>query len=286
MIHLTKVIDDPNGVVSKLIFEDKTAIAETVAYRYKDRGVVCFSVQSGCRISCKFCGTGKKFIRNLRVEEMLYQIHEARKVIGYREKLEIMAMSMGEPMDNWQETRATIKALMSYDPGQRFYLSTVGLNNPFAIVDIIELGRVHPKLGLQLSLHCIDEAKRRTLLGGFKDLLSLKGLLDMGSTWKEFTKKRCYYNYIATGHETMDDARNLAIMLDGQHLTCSVMCNTKAMKCGKTNPATRLVEMVDMAAITCYKDVEVSMFNPAGQDTVGGGCGQLLYVQKKLKEIV
>jgi len=25
------------------------------------------------------------------------------------------------------------------------------------------------------------------------------------------------------------------------------------------------------------------MFNPEGQDTIGGGCGQLLYVQEKLK---
>lgn len=71
MITITKRLDDPSGVVSKLVFEGtEGAIVETVAYRYEDRGVICFSCQSGCPIGCTFCGTGKKFIRSLSAGEM------------------------------------------------------------------------------------------------------------------------------------------------------------------------------------------------------------------------
>jgi len=280
MIKLTQVLNDPNGIVSKLIFEDEGAIAEAVAYRYEERGVVCFSVQSGCRVGCLFCGTGKKFIRDLSHNEMLLQIEESLKVIGRRPKIEIMSMSMGEPMDNWYETKVCINSLMDDKPLTRFYLSTTGLNKPEAMLDILELGMKHPNFGLQFSLHCADENKRKKLLGDYSELLTLPNLISYGKVWKAMTGKRVYYNYIAKEEDAEETSLALCKLVEGQHLTCSVLCNTHEMKVGVLNPATRLAAFVN--GRTGY-DIDVSVFNPAGQDTVGGGCGQLLYVQKKLK---
>ena len=286
MIRLTQTINDPNGIVSKLIFEDEGAIAEAVAYRYQDRGVVCFSVQSGCRVGCRFCGTGRKFIRDLSSGEMLLQIGEALKVIGHRDRLEIMSMSMGEPMDNWDRTRDCIGLLMESDPNTRFYLSTTCLDKPNVLTEIVDLGKAHPNFGLQFSLHHWNNFRRKALLGNFAELMPLPFLMAWANNWKDNTGKRAYFNYIATGKETMAEAKEIARVVKGQHLTCSVMCNTRAMKVGLMNPATELSLMVNKISDVAKWDIETSVFNPAGQDTVGGGCGQLLYVQKKLKEIV
>ena len=67
-----KVLDDNN--ISKFIFETDDMVAESVLYKYnsyKDRTVICCSVQSGCKIGCSFCGTGKHFVRNLTSNEIV-----------------------------------------------------------------------------------------------------------------------------------------------------------------------------------------------------------------------
>ena len=99
-MKLKKVIIDPQEHVAKFIFADDKAITEVVAYKYQNRGVVCFSTMSGCPVGCVFCGTGKKFIRNLTFGEMITQIEIALEWIGKQDKIQIMAMSMGEPMLN------------------------------------------------------------------------------------------------------------------------------------------------------------------------------------------
>ena len=63
----TKRFDSSEGNVWKYVFDFENAVAEAVLYKYEDfykRTVLCVSVQSGCPVGCKFCGTGKKFIRN------------------------------------------------------------------------------------------------------------------------------------------------------------------------------------------------------------------------------
>lgn len=52
--------------VSKFVFEwsNPKGIAESVLYRYgsyRERTVICCSIQSGCPVGCTFCGTGKFF---------------------------------------------------------------------------------------------------------------------------------------------------------------------------------------------------------------------------------
>jgi len=64
----------------------------------------------------------------------------------------------------------------------------------------------------------------------------------------------------------------------GMHLTCSVLCNTSGAIRTDPTAAQRFAGMVSYED----EDMEISVFDPAGQDTIGGGCGQLLYVQEKL----
>jgi 23S rRNA (adenine2503-C2)-methyltransferase len=280
MIVLKDIVHDPSGIVDKIVFEDETAIAETVVYKYQDRGVICFSVQSGCPIGCAFCGTGKKFIRNLSEDEMKLQIETGLKIIGPRDKIQIMSMSMGEPMLNWNETRYVMQEYLNKN--YYFFVSTVGLRNYRAYEDLLGYGERFEKFGLQFSLHAISDEKRKTLLPNWNisSYLTIQEMIFFGGLWKQVSKNPCYYNYICAGNETEGDAIWLANNLKGLHLTCSVMCNTGGFTKANTDPAIWFANEVFKFSEGL---VSTKTFDPAGQDTVGGGCGQLLYVQEKLK---
>lgn len=281
MIELTKRIDDPSGVVSKLVFEgDGGAIAEAVAYQYEDRGVVCFSVQSGCPVGCRFCGTGNRFIRDLSASEMLTQIDACLNVIGSREHVQVMSMSMGDPMLNWPATARTAEAVLFM--GHHFYISTVGFKARSVLGEVKEMYAIRYGFGVQFSLHNTNERRRRALFRN--DRLPYMSIADILSYAAELRQvgmgsSRVYFNYVATGNESDETVQWLAENLEGHHLTCSVMCDTGEMVKGDTAPARNLAERVRDAS---RGRVEISTFDPAGQDTVGGGCGQLLYVQERL----
>lgn len=284
MIHLTQTLNDPSGIVTKLIFEDKTAIAEAVVYKYIDRGVICFSVQSGCKVGCCFCGTGKKFIRDFLPIEMLLQIREGLKIISGCSRIQFMSMSMGEPLHNMKKVAEVVRYLNSSRefPPHEFLLSTVGINDPEALAELIALFK-YKNFGLQFSLHRGNDAERKKLLGNHPQLLTLESIKHIAGLFKSLTGRKAYFNYICTGNETFYEARRVRSIVKGHHLTCSVLCNTKELLCGNDMYAKRFIEMAKRSFFNSMDDTEFSTFNPAGQDTIGGGCGQLLYVQEKLK---
>jgi len=87
-----------DGTIKYLFRNEENLEFETVYLPDKKRSSVCVSSQSGCRMQCPFCVTGKYGFRgNLSVRDMVSQ------VIGLpvQEKLtHVVFMGMGEPMDN------------------------------------------------------------------------------------------------------------------------------------------------------------------------------------------
>jgi 23S rRNA (adenine2503-C2)-methyltransferase len=83
----------------KYLFRTETGIEfETVYIPDNKRNTVCVSTQSGCRIGCSFCETGRYGFRgDLSAGEIVNQIlgiPDANKVTH------VVFMGMGEPMDN------------------------------------------------------------------------------------------------------------------------------------------------------------------------------------------
>ena len=285
MIQFTKKIDDESGIVSKLIFEDERSIAEAVLYRYEDRGVICFSTQSGCPVGCTFCGTGNKFIKNLTGTEMSHQIETALNILkeegGIPKKMQLMSMSMGEPMLNWDRVK-TIAEYYMYR-GYYFFISTVGIELPEVKKSIIDLGIKHDRFGLQFSLHSTYNAERMNLFRNHNiPYMDIGSLLRMGQEFTNKTGRRAYFNYIVTGEETKGDKWWLSTFLKDMHLTCSVMCSTTELI--KADPTNAINLANDIFSMSDGR-VETSTFDPAGQDSIGGGCGMLLYVQDKMSEL-
>lgn len=269
---------DPSGIVKKYIFKNQTAIAETVAYSYQDRGVVCFSVQSGCPVGCSFCGTGKKFIRNLNAIEIEEQIEKGLSFIKNKKKIELMAMSMGEPMLNIIPLQHLAKKYLA--SGYYFYISTVGIKSSTAIHAILDLANYSKLFGLQISLHCGNEQKRKSILGNYPNLMSFREIMSFTDTYKLISGNNAYFNYICNGTETEEDAKLVADIVRDHHLTCSVLCNTGDFIKADTTPALNFLTLCQKQNI-----LDISLFDPAGQDTIGGGCGQLLYTQEFLNNL-
>jgi len=276
-MELLKTLIDHNGYVAKFVFGDGTAISEVVAYKGSHRTVICFSVQSGCPIGCKFCGTGKRFIRNLTEEEIHAQIKVGLDWAGRPSKTQLMAMSMGEPMLNWQVVEAVANHYLSnaYD----FYISTVGVFNPEAIAGIITLARKFNRFGLQISLHNGNEATRKQLLGDYPNLLTINQLRHLANSFQKVGGNPAYFNYICKGEETPEEAQAVTKIVGPHHLTCSVMCDTGAFSKAAQEPALRFGALCQRYPNWSH---DWSIFDPAGQDTIGGGCGQLLFVQEFL----
>jgi 23S rRNA (adenine2503-C2)-methyltransferase len=81
------------------------------------------------------------------------------------------------------------------------------------------------------------------------------------------------------GWETTEDIlRIIGIVGKENVITCSVMCNVNRKKQGDPEPAEEFAGKLTKCGLN------VKIFNPAGQDTIGGGCGQLHYVQEFLKK--
>jgi 23S rRNA (adenine2503-C2)-methyltransferase len=289
MLTITKRLDDPSGVVSKLVFEGtEGAIVETVAYRYQDRGVICFSCQSGCPIGCTFCGTGKKFIRSLSADEMAIQIESARMIIGGDlKKIQLMSMSMGEPFLNLKNVYDV--ALFYLERDFYFYISTVGLKMTNDLIgrpgsQVIQTLAKFKKFGLQFSLHEISDEERSKIIPYRSNSMTIKEMIDAGRRFCNVSGNRAYYNFIMRGDESKERKEEiLKFMLnnldENHHVTFSVLCDTK--KLSKADPQIA-IEMANRLFSLSKGKIETSSFDPAGQDTIGGGCGQLLYVQEKL----
>lgn len=107
---------------------EKSAV-EAVMIPDGDRSTLCVSSQSGCRMGCKFCMTGRQgFHGNLSAAQILSQfvsVDESQTLTN------AVFMGMGEPLDNFDNVMKAIEVLTAdwgfgWSP-KRITLSTIGV---------------------------------------------------------------------------------------------------------------------------------------------------------------
>jgi len=286
---VVKRFDGKEGNVWKYVFDFGDAIAEAVLYKYQDfykRTVICCSVMSGCPIGCKFCGTGKKFIRNLTRFEITDQIRYILKdmnledINGKGKKFQIMFMSMGEPLLNWNETNWAINGLHNAYRNAQLLVSTVGLND-YAFDSLIQNSKYINKLGLQFSIHESNENKRNELIP-YKNKFDLRKIRDKGIEWYEATGRQVYLNYCVTEDNFLDYQRLMDLFSPRVFaFTFSVVCEANETMKDAHQKNLNLINLISDTFLKAGYNTRV--FDPAGQDDIGGGCGQLWYVQEWMK---
>lgn len=283
-----------NPNVKKYVFTKKDAVYEAVVYKYgsyEERTVICCSVQSGCPVGCVFCGTGKRFVRNLNHKEILTQINEVlarENLIGKTndiKKFQIMFMSMGEPMLNWENLEMAIFDLNMFYPNAQLLISTMGIKNDKTFKNVVELAKVIDKIGLQFSLHnSLDEERSQII--PYKNKYSVRDIRDRGIWFYKKTGRKPYINYCVTKDNSTE--KHINRMLD--LFTADIFCLTFSTICNADKTATE--DQTDYTGLHLMQSTfldngyNVRVFDPAGKDDIGGGCGQLWYVQEWLKNYV
>lgn len=287
-----KVFESSEGNVWKYVFTKDDMVAETVLYKYNsfyERTVICCSTMSGCPVGCKFCGTGNRFIRNLTADEIVEQIatvlsdKNITDVDENGKRFQIMFMSMGEPLLNWDEVEKAIISLHKFYPNAELLLSTIAPLESESIVRMLQLSKTIDKVGLQFSIHKSNYTDRNKLIP-YKNKLTLEMIRDLGIRWWQETGRHPYLNYCIDGtNNTDNDKERLQLLFSPLvfNFTFSVVCSpNESMKdAGFKN----LDAIRDFEQSFLEKGYNTRIFNPAGQDDIGGGCGQLWYVQDWMK---
>ncbi len=286
MDHWTNIkrIDDNEARVAKFVFTNDSAVSEAVLYRYPDyktRTVICCSTQSGCPVGCRFCGAGDYFVRSLTVDEIVSQPDHLLSLVDCDPadmgRLQIMFMSMGEPLLNLKNLVPAIRQLYAKYPKAALLISTSAPDIDYDVVN--KISAEIPTIGLQFSVHeTTNEA--RDFLVPFKKKLNLKRIAEAGANWLKVTGRKPFFNYCAhDGNETECDADRLLALYppDIWEATISVVCE-RSDGLPATNEHQRGLA-VSFSERMISRGYNVRVFDPAGQDTIGGGCGQLWFVQ-------
>lgn len=284
-----KDIQSTDANVMKFVFEKDNAVAEAVLYKYptyEDRTVICCSTQSGCPVGCRFCGAGDYFVRNLTAEEIASQPEYLLQFKGIDaskiDKFQIMVMSMGEPLLNFKELHKAFKILHEKYPHARLLISTIGPSIDYE--PVLQMCEEIPTVGLQFSIHESTDERRNKLIP-FVKKLTLEQISGVGEMFYARTGRRPFFNYCA--HELNNkeqDAENLYQLFNPMtwEATISVICE-RDESIAAANERQRELASVFMARLM-DKGYSTRMFDPAGQDDIGGGCGQLWFVQQWMKD--
>jgi 23S rRNA (adenine2503-C2)-methyltransferase len=288
MWNNVKVIQSSNENVSKYVFEKEDAVVEAVLYKYPtyhERTVICCSTQSGCPVGCRFCGTGDYFVRSLTETEIISQpirlLHDTGVNPLHIDRLQIMFMSMGEPLLNLKALIPSLHKLYALYPHARLLISTIGPRIDYA--ELMVTCQNIPTIGLQFSVHeSTDEARDKLI--PFKAKLTLAEIAKQGEVFFNMSGRQPFFNYCVHEKNNRDeDADNLFKLFPPNiwQATISVICEQdEHVAAANERQRTLAEEFRDKLRVRSF---ETRVFDPAGQDDIGGGCGMLWFVQSWMR---
>jgi 23S rRNA (adenine2503-C2)-methyltransferase len=251
---------------------------ETVYIPADERSTLCVSSQTGCRMNCIFCQTGKQgFGGNLTTTEILNQIRS----IPESDKLSnIVFMGMGEPFDNTDALFRVLEILTSsYGYGwspKRITVSTAG------IIKGLQRFLDESQCNLAVSIHSPYPDERRSLMpieksNPIKDVIQLIRQYDFSH------QRRVSFEYILfeNRNDSVQHARDLAKLLAG--IPCRVnLINYHPLQgvalkscCAKKMELFR--DMLNTKHITC------TIRTSRGED-IAAACGMLSTEKVKQKK--
>jgi 23S rRNA (adenine2503-C2)-methyltransferase len=234
-----KRIDDEAENVAKFVYTKDNAVAESVLYRYpthEERTVICCSTQSGCPVGCRFCGAGDYFVRNLSAEEIVNQVDYSIEQTGVGasniQKLQVMFMSMGEPLLNLKALIPAMYTLYEKYPRARLLISTSGPEiSPTQLGELFKASKDIPTVGLQFSVHeSTDDARDK--LVPFKAKMNLAKMGVVGALWKDHVDdgRKPFFNYCAHDkNSSSEDATDSVTSTVRRTLTPRSLSSANAM---------------------------------------------------------
>lgn len=163
-----KASKSQDGTVKYLFAVGDGRTVESVYIPDKERATLCVSSQSGCKMNCYFCATGKMgFRKQLTAAQIVNQILSVppKPAPGnppMQPLTNVVFMGMGEPLDNFKEVYKVIRILtepwgLAWSP-KRVTVSTVGKLPE--LKDLLDKTQVH----VAVSVHTADTAQRESMM--------------------------------------------------------------------------------------------------------------------------
>lgn len=242
---------------------------ETAFIPDDDRATICLSCQSGCRMGCVFCMTGKQgFQGNLSSNEILNQF---RSLPEFGSLTNIVFMGMGEPLDNITEVLKSLELLTSdwgygWSP-TRITVSTVGLVK--SIGDFLEKSRCH----LAVSLHSPFDEERRNLMP-VQQTNTVKEVLDIIRDFDFNNQRRVSFEYILFKglNDTPAHVKELARILNG--IKCRINIIRFHQVPGSTLHSPEMEETIKFKEALNAKGILTTIRSSRGVD-IYAACGLL-----------
>ena len=233
------------------------------------RQALCVSTQVGCAVGCVFCMTGRcGLIRQLSSAEIVAQVVAGRRIRPDIKK--VVLMGMGEPSHNLKAVMEAVEFLgdVAQFQHKQLVISTVGDERLF---ETIKSARVKPALAL--SLHTIDNEKRRKLLPNARPI-PIEILLQEATHYARITKYplQIEWTLMEGVNDSCEEVKHLANLIEGR----LVMVNFIAVNPIYNSPFCRpsRVHMEDLVTVLRNRGIVTTIRESAAQD-ISGGCGQL-----------
>ena len=274
------LVSESNDKTRKYLFENQQGQKfEAVYMPGTKRNTLCMSTQSGCRMGCSFCLTGKMcFKGNLSAQDILNQylsIPEQKKINR------IVIMGMGEPFDNFIEVKKAIEILtaqwgVSFG-ASNVTLSTVGLLEPLR--EFLE--KPFCNLAISLNNPFSDERINLMPIESTNPIAKAVNLIKAKPLKKPL---RVSFEYVALGEINLDErhAKAIADLLNGIQYHINII-PWNSHKGSSFKSPTDLELNTFISCLNRY-GVLTSIRQSRGQD-IGAACGQMAGTSEKIKKI-
>ena len=197
-------------------------LVESVYMPDEDTGrrTLCISTQVGCAMGCGFCATAQMGLaRNLAPGEIADQVHRVNRFLieeglGARPRplTNLVYMGMGEPLHNFEGTKASLELLL-HEEGPQFSHRHVTVSTSGLVPQIARLG-AETDVKLAISLNATtDEVRDRIMPVNRR--WNLDALLEACRAFPMKTGRRITFEYVLFDglNDTDDDVERLVAIV-------------------------------------------------------------------------
>ena len=205
----------PDGATKYLFKLHDHELIEAVRIPHREWETICLSTQVGCPIGCRFCASGKDFIRDLTAAEIISQVLQTIQ----KKTANLVFMGIGEPLLNHVELFRSLN-ILNNEVGigaRHLTVSTIGI-----VKGIEKLANLGMEINLGISLHAPEDSLRRELIKA--DLPRIKDILIAAEHYFRKTGRRISFEYVmlAGVNDQRKHAEKLATLLRSYDFKCHV----------------------------------------------------------------